>query len=86
MLSKNFTLFLFKELNSNIPEHRRIYFKTVTNIHYIEFKKKDKSIKSRRKRMLKISENKKFIGWIPPTEKLIRKLKLILLNNIEDAR
>jgi len=78
-LSKEFTLLFFRELSPNIPQHRKIHFKTDSGVHYFEFKTKYEGVRSRWRRMRRISEQKGFIAWIPPTEKMIRKLKLKLL-------
>lgn len=81
-LGEEFTYLFFKELSPNKPQHRKINFKTITGIHYFEFKIRYDGVESRWKKMQKIAEHKDFIGWIPPTDKMVRKLKLKTLEQI----
>lgn len=82
-LSKEFTLLFFRELNPNYEQERKIHFKTITGIHYFEFKIKNEGVKSRWRKMEKIAKHKDFIGWIPPTDKMVRRLKLKMLQEIK---
>lgn len=83
-LSQEYTYLFFKELNPNKKEHKKIYFRTEKGIHYFEFRTKCEGVKQRWKRIQKIAEQKGFIGWIPPTEKMNRRLKLKMLNEKYD--
>jgi hypothetical protein len=82
-LSAECTMLFFKELNPNKREDKRVYFKTKRGIHYFDFKLKNESVRSRWRKMSKLSKQDDFVGWIPTSEKMARRLKLKLLKEKE---
>jgi len=80
LIPTKFNFNFFKQLNFNDINERTLIYKSKNGIFYL-YIGVNKTRRSSWRKMKKIQENKNFIGWFAPTDKISRYIKIMIIND-----
>lgn len=80
LIPTKFNFIFFKQLDFNDINERTLRYKSKNGIFYLCIGA-NVSRRSSWRRMKSIQENEKFIGWLTPTDKISRYIKIMTIND-----
>ena len=80
LIPKKYSFNFFKQLNFNNINERTLKYKSKKGIFYLSISVNE-TRRSAWRKMKTIQNNKNFINWLSPTDKITRYIKIMIIND-----